>query len=474
MMLFHLLLTLTLGICVANPMHANATETLPAHVRQALQHAQIPLDNTAILVTPLTAHSKPARRVAMNINATMNPASVMKLVSTYTALGTLGPSWRWKTRAFSETSLTSSTLDTPLYIKGSGDPKFALEHITALLRQLKNRGVTHLNGGIVLDRTAFNLPPFNPAEFDNLPMRPYNVGPDALLINFNAITLTLDPIDTSILVRLESPIDRFFINNQLKSSKGACDDWKDRLNPQLKAINGGWQLTLSGTYAQSCGTKTWHLAPLSEDDYAASLIRAIWKELGGQISGPIRTGNAPSQATLLAEQESPALSEVVRDINKFSNNVMARQLFLNIAENSPATLDDARNRAVQWLNSQGLHFPELVIDNGSGLSRKERISANSLGKLLTHAWQSPVMPEFIASLPIIGQDGTMRRRLKDSSSQGRGHIKTGSLEGVKSMAGYVLDNEGQRYAVVFMINHPKAAQGQAAMDALLKWVVDGR
>lgn len=473
---------LTATICLSLPLHtfASPPDALPSSVRQALNSAQIPVENTAIWVAPLPSApnhntgSKPIRQLAINAQTAMNPASVMKLVSTYTALGALGPAWRWKTRAFIEGSTPSTALETPLYIKGSGDPKFALEHLTALLRQIKSRGISQLNGGVVLDRSAFSLPAFNAAEFDNLPMRPYNVGPDALLINFHAITLTLESNESSVTARLENPADRLSVHNQIKPVRGSCDDWKDRLNPQIKPSNDGWQLTLSGSYAQSCGQKTLHLAPLAEDDYAAVLIRAVWQELGGQIKGQIRRGNTPTNAVVLAEQESPVLAEAVRDINKFSNNVMARQLFLSIAESTPATLEDARRRTQQWLNSQGLRFPELVIDNGSGLSRKERISADNLGKLLTHAWHSAVMPEFIASLPIIGQDGTMRRRLKDSNSQGRGHIKTGSLEGVKTMAGYVLDNSGQRYAVVFMINHPKASQGQAAMDALLSWIIEGK
>ena len=454
---------------------AASEESLPPAVKQALQNAQIPSQNVAVIVQALNEGKRSSQRnISHNAQAVMNPASVMKLVTTYTALNALGPTWRWTTSALAELPPTNGIIDGPLYLKGSGDPKFALEHLTALLRQLRVRGISHINGGLVLDRQAFNLPPFNPGTFDDLPMRPYNVGPDALLLNFRAITLNLVANDTGVSARLETPADGFSVHNQLSIGKGGCEDWKDLITPQLKGKSGEWQLGLSGSLNPKCGAKTLNLAPLADNDYAAALIKAIWKELGGEMAGPVRNGITPTNAVLLAENESPPLVDIVRDINKFSNNVMARQLFLSLSEKSPATLEDARARTREWLNINGLNLPELTIDNGSGLSRQERISADSLAKLLHHAWHSPVMPEFMSSLPIVGLDGTMRKRLKESKSTGRGHIKTGTLDGVKTISGYVLNQQGERFVVVFLINHPKASQGQAAMDVLLKWVIEGK
>ncbi|MCU0812361.1 MAG: D-alanyl-D-alanine carboxypeptidase, partial [Thiobacillaceae bacterium] len=123
---------------------------------------------------------------------------------------------------------------------------------------------------------------------------------------------------------------------------------------------------------------------------------------------------------------------------------------------------------------RGLGFAELVIDNGSGLSRSERISADSLNRLLLDAWKNPVMPEFISSMPIVGIDGTMKKRLKESGATGRAHIKTGTLDGVKTAAGYALDAQGRRVAVTFLINDPRAAAGGPAIDALINWVAQRR
>jgi D-alanyl-D-alanine carboxypeptidase/D-alanyl-D-alanine-endopeptidase (penicillin-binding protein 4) len=167
----------------------------------------------------------------------------------------------------------------------------------------------------------------------------------------------------------------------------------------------------------------------------------------------------------------------VRDINKFSNNVMARQLFLTLgmeAGKRPAAAEDADAAIRAWLDARGIALPELVLENGSGLSRRERISAEGLGRLLQAAWKSAVMPELLASLPVAATDGTMKRRLKQNGVAGQAHIKTGSLEGVRSIAGWVLDKSGRRWIVVFFVNHANAAAAQPAQDALLEWVHAGK
>jgi D-alanyl-D-alanine carboxypeptidase/D-alanyl-D-alanine-endopeptidase (penicillin-binding protein 4) len=159
-----------------------------------------------------------------------------------------------------------------------------------------------------------------------------------------------------------------------------------------------------------------------------------------------------------------------------SNNVMARHLYLTLGAESagpPATSDKAATAVRSWLAHKGIPAPELVLENGSGLSRVERISAGSLASLLQAAWRSAVMPEFIASLPVAAMDGTMRRRLVGSGVAGQAHIKTGLLSDVRAMAGYVLDRGGRRHIVVMIVNHPGAHESQPAMDALLRWVYDG-
>ena len=450
-----------------------SADGLPPTVLKALKAAQIPAASVAVVVQPVDAA---VPLVAHNAGQAMNPASVMKLVTTYAALDLLGPAYTWKTTAWTENATVNGILNGNLYLRGSGDPRFAIEHLWSLLRQLRVRGIQQIAGDIVLDRTVFNIPAIDPGAFDDKPMRPYNVGPDGLLLNFRALRFTLLPDNGKPRLLLETPSDGLRIDNRLRAGNGECgSNWKDQIAVRLIPENDGNRLEFTGSYAALCGEKTLNLSPLPADAQAGGLIRALWKELGGSLSGQVRDGNVPVGASLLARHESAPLADAVRDINKFSNNVMARQVFLTLGNDSaPATAERARQRIADWLAGRNLRFAELVLDNGSGLSRSERISADSLNRLLLDAWKNPVMPEFVSSLPIVGIDGTMKKRLNGSEATGRAHIKTGTLDGVKTAAGYALDAQGRRYTVIFLINHPRAQAGSAAIDALLVWVAQRR
>ena len=191
------------------------------------------------------------------------------------------------------------------------------------------------------------------------------------------------------------------------------------------------------------------------------------------FKGRVREAPAGASIIKLASQRSLALSEIVRDINKFSNNVMARQLLLTLGATNggtPSTPERGARAVQQFFASKGLPMAQLVIENGSGLSRIERVSARDMGQMLLTAFRSPVMPEFIASMPLVGVDGTMIRRLKDHGVAGQAHIKTGLLTGARALAGYVLDAKGRRVVTVMLINHPNAHNANGVQDALLRWV----
>jgi D-alanyl-D-alanine carboxypeptidase/D-alanyl-D-alanine-endopeptidase (penicillin-binding protein 4) len=229
----------------------------------------------------------------------------------------------------------------------------------------------------------------------------------------------------------------------------------------------------TGSYPAACGERDLNVALYQPEDYVGAMIRQLWVELGGTWTGQVREGVVSSAARLVYTHDSEPLAEVIRDINKFSNNVMARQLYLTLAAElggTPARADNARHYIRQWLTAKKIAAPELVIENGSGLSRQERLSAASTAELLQAAWSSPVMPEFVASLPVVAADGTMRKRMRGDGIAGRAHIKTGLLHDARSIAGYVLDRSGRRQIVVMFINHPRAPQAEAAFDALLSWV----
>jgi len=443
-------------------------------VASALAAAGIAQSQVAVLVQDPAA-DKPT--LAHNAAIPMNPASTIKLLTTYAALELLGPTYLWKTTAWSAAAQTDDVLEGDLVLRGGGDPKLTFEHFWLLLRGLRARGIREIRGDLVLDRSWMDGSSHDPSKFDGEPTRPYNVGPDALLLNFKAFRFFFlpDAARRSVSVLTEPPSAALEVSNALKLADGPCGDWLSRIKLDVQSGSRGARASFAGNFPASCGEREWNVALLSHTDYVAGVFRKLWEDLGGTLRGRTREGPVAAGARLIATQESASLSEMVRDINKYSNNVMARQLYLTLSAEllgTPGRPERSATVIRGWLEQKGLPMPELVLENGSGLSREERISAASLGRMLVAAFRSPVMPELLASLPLVAYDGTMRRRLKFESVSGQAHIKTGSLNGVRSMAGYVLDRNGRRKVVVFFINHANAAAGQAAQDALLRWIYE--
>jgi D-alanyl-D-alanine carboxypeptidase/D-alanyl-D-alanine-endopeptidase (penicillin-binding protein 4) len=467
-------LAVALAALVA-PHHAGAQTPptgLPAPVAQALAQAGIPDASTAVYVHEIGAE-RPL--VAHGAERALNPASTMKLVTTYAALDLLGPAYMWNTEIFGTGVLSQDVLNGDLVIKGYGDPKLTLEHFWLLLRGLRARGVREIRGDLVLDRGYFAPEEFDAARFDDQPTRPYNTGPNALLVNYKAIRVQFipDPETRTVRLAVEPQLPQVQIVNNLTLDNAPCGDWVARLKLDTQGNSNNARLAFNGSFAQGCGERVRHFSVLGHQQYTLGLFTQLWRELGGSFAGTVREGETPPGARLLASAQSQTLSEIVRDINKFSNNVMARQLFLTLGAASagaPATPEKSNTVIKQWVNSKGVSIPELVLENGSGLSRIERISARNLGLLLINAFRSPVMPELMASLPLTAVDGTMRKRLANAEVAGQAHIKTGSLSGVRAIAGYVLDAQGRRVAVVFIANHANAHNAQPVQDALLKWV----
>lgn len=444
---------------------------LPAEVSQALSRAAIPVSSTGIYV-----QEADSKRVVLSVNSDLpfNPASTMKLVTSYAALELLGPTFTWKTQAYLDGVQNGDVLQGNLIIKGGGDPKLVLENFWRFLRQIRMRGIREIHGDVLLDRRIFEEQAYDAAQFDGDPAKPYNVGPDALLLNYKTLALRFMSDKATVRVLTDPVLPRSAIAPP-RLTQTECGDWQSKLQPEFD----GAYIKFAGVFSTACGEKTWYLHPfqMSNNQYFGWVFRQLWAELGGSFTGDVKNGEVTPSARFIAEWESPSLAEVLRDINKYSNNVMARQLLLTLAmaasTQAANTLQGAavvKNWLARKVNKKVEDLPTLSIENGAGLSRSERISAELMGNMLAAAFQSPVMPELIASLPLVGYDGTMRKRLKNNPIAGRAHIKTGSLDEVRTLAGYVLAASGKRYVVVFFINHHNAAAGQEAQDAFLEWI----
>ncbi len=438
-------------------------QALPPEVEAALARARLPREAVALVVADADARMPP--RLMHRADVALNPASISKLVTTFAALELLGPAFTWNTPVYLDGPVEGGVLQGNLYLKGQGDPKLVMERLWLLLRRVQGLGVQRVAGDIVLDRSAFELSPQDPAAFDGEPLRPYNAAPDALLLNYRSMVFHFAPNGDTARVQMEPPLAGTASPASVPLAPGECGDWRGALKADF---SDPARVRFAGRYPAACGMRSWPVAAADPAGHAARTVGGIWHEMGGQLGGTVREGRVPVGLRPVLEVASPPLAEVVRDINKFSNNVMAQQLFLTLSlqQRGTGTLAGSRELLRQWWRERLTGEPPFT-GNGSGLSRDERITAGQLAGLLQLAWASPLMPEFVASLPVAGLDGTARRT--GLRSTGLAHLKTGSLRDVTGLAGYVHGSGGRRWVVVAIANHPSAAAVRPAIDALLEW-----
>lgn len=444
---------------------------LPTTVNQALSNAQIPSNAMSLAIIPLEGQG-----VAQFVNAeqAVNPASTMKLLTTYAALELLGPDYQWHSELFSNGEISNGVLQGDLIFRTGGDPKLTQERIWLLLRELRANGVVEVRGDLVLQPADIRMPadaiPF--PDDGNDDSRPYLVEPDPLISNLKLFNLSTFAEADGVRTHLEPALPEIRIDNQLRKLPPVSSCPWPNVTYNLNDHGSHATLSLTGSLHQGCSAQRYFSA-LDAATYTASLVRTTWHEMGGKITGNNRIGTLPSGARRLARNTSPDLVSVVRDINKFSNNTMARQLLLTIGrEHRNASDADDHKAAVRvienWLVGKGIQPTGLVIDNGSGLSRIERMSARDMALMLEAAWQSPFAAEFISSMPLAAMDGTMRRRLHNTPLVGEAHIKTGSLRNVRAIAGITRDGNGKSWAVTAIVNHGAAGGSRQALDLVLQ------
>ena len=463
------------AICLATSV-CQAQSALPEPLVQALRDTGFEATSLSALVVPAMGGSP---KLAHLESRPMSPASTMKLVTTIVALEELGPTYRWSTRLLADKPAHNGVLKGPLYLQGQGDPNFTWDSLRDMLRRLRDQGVRQLHGDLVLDRSYFR--PVRPDEgvpdFDESPQAYYNVIPDALLLNGNLLNIALASDTKQTIIRTGPDLQGVRVQTRMALDDSACDQWDDdlikaRAKPKGK---GGLEITIEGSFPRNCKSNT-QLNVLDRNDYIARFVRTYWKEIGGSWTGKVKDGVAPSEAKALVTHRSDPLATIVRLINKPSDNAMTRSAFMTLGESRPVearagSSTQAGALAIRnWFSRKGLSDAGLVLDNGSGLSRIERISAQQMAGLLQAGARSPWYAEFASSLPIVGTDGTMRRRLKDALKPGQARIKTGSLRDTAAIAGYVRDRQDREWVVVAFVNADNAARSRPVLDALIHWV----
>jgi serine-type D-Ala-D-Ala carboxypeptidase/endopeptidase (penicillin-binding protein 4) len=451
-----------------------ADKPLPPELAKAWAKTGLPDSSMSMVIEQVQG----ARIAGVNASQLKNPASVMKLVTTWAALMELGPNFVWRTDFLIDANATVSdtgVLSGPLYLKPTGDPVLMLEDLWRLMRELRLRGIREIND-IVIDRSRFSDVAIDPNAFDGKGDRPYNASPDVLMVGFGSVRLVFTPDLQSKRWRafVDPPVAGVDIDSNVQYLDGNC-----RRGPRITAetISTGEQVRfrVSGDAYGDCGEFDLYRLAFDQQSFAAKALKTMWGELGGTMTGDVRDGSVPSNALAVAAHQSPELSEVIRLVNKRSNNVMTRVLLLTVGAQAglrPATVAGSVEVVRRILSNNGVNLGDAVIENGSGLSRIARISADTLALMLQAAWRSPSMPEYVSSLAILGIDGTLRRRLSKDDTRGYANMKTGALKDARAIGGYVLSKSGKRYIFVSLVNHPQAYKAREFENAVMVWLND--
>lgn len=447
-------------------------DELPQGIRDVLRHRGLPAESLSIYVERLDSA---ATVLAWHEDEPRNPASVMKMLTTLVALDVLGPAYRWDTNIYILGDVEKGVLDGDLLIEGRGDPFLVTERFWQMLRNLRRAGVHEINGNLLLDDSYFSVPFYDAAEFDHEPLRAYNVGPNALLSNLKVVRYTFAPdiLNGNVIIGLDPVLKDLTVRNRLKLSAGSCRGYQRgiaiSMNEQLDVV------TFSGDFPAGCDVYSMSRTALSHNQYTYSLFKTLWQELGGSFSGQWRNVRTPVELEPDITFQSMPLADVIRKINKHSNNVMARQLLYTLGaeiSGAPGTEESGRRVIVDWLGQHGLSTATLKLANGAGLSRDVRITGKLLVDLLRIGFESPYMPEYISSLSLSGLDGTLLNRFDTGSLTGRAHLKTGSMDHVSAIAGYFQAVSGNRYLVAVLQNHTDIhrGSGEEVQAALLTWL----
>jgi len=459
---------------MAGPVANGADQDLPVGVQSALNTRNVPHETLSVYVTDVETGESV---LEWRGDEPRNPASTIKLLTTLVALDVLGPSYRWRTDVFADGVLADGRLDGDLVLKGYGDPFLVTERVWQLLRNIRHAGVREITGDLLLDDSWFEVGDYDPAAFDRQPQRAYNVAPNALLMNFKVVRYWFEPNDANnaVTVRMDPPLDNLSVENHLGLANGSCRGYQRGITVTTNKTSD--EVTFSGRFPNGCKRYAMDRTVLSHNEFVYGLFDTLWQESGGSFHGGWRKTVVDEDAEPLLSFDSLPLSEMIARINKHSNNVMARQLMYTLGaevNGAPGTEDSGKDVISMWLTDNGLSSTRVAIENGAGLSRKTRTTARDMGEMLQFAWRQPYMPEYLASMSLSGLDGTLRRRFGNTDLVGKAHLKTGSMDHVTAIAGYLQSRSGRRFAIVALQNYEDIHRGpgEEVQEALLRWLYE--
>jgi D-alanyl-D-alanine carboxypeptidase/D-alanyl-D-alanine-endopeptidase (penicillin-binding protein 4) len=465
---------LAIGLLATASAVQAADADLPLSVQNALNARNVPHDSLSVFVSDVDTGEVVLKWLD---DQPRNPASTIKLLTTLVALDVLGPAYRWRTDVFVDGELKDGRLDGNLMLKGYGDPFLVTERVWQLLRNIRHEGIREISGDLSLDDGWFEIGDYDPAAFDRQPLRAYNVAPNALMMNFKVIRYLFEPdlAGGSVDVTMDPELDNVSVENRLGLANSSCRGYQRGITVTTNEADD--EVTFSGRFPNGCKRYAMDRTALSHNEFAYGLFASLWRESGGSIDGGWKNVVIEEDREPLLSFDSRPLTEMIALINKHSNNVMARQLMYTLGaevNGPPGTEDSGKAVIEKWLADEGLASTEIAIENGAGLSRNTRTTARDMSAMLEFAWRQPYMPEYLASMSLSGLDGTLRRRFGDPNLVGKAHLKTGSLDHVTAIAGFLQSRSGRRFTVVAMQNFEDIHRGpgEEVQEAILRWLYE--
>lgn len=463
-------------LCIVLVLYAGfaGASPLPRDLQALLDEYPVPSEHLGLYIAPIGGGDD---AISLNVSKPFNPASVIKLLPSLAALETLSAAYQWTTSVYTTGRTSGGVLNGHLYIQGGGDPYLTVESVWELLKNVRAQGIERIAGDIVLDDGVFESPPFDRAAFDDRPHRLYNGPANGLMVNFWAVQFTIRAHSDRVNIDAFPGSERLKIINHIRHSNARCTGSQRRVRYDVQQVPEAVVMTFNGVLSSRCRPIVLARAVIPDERYAQDVLPGLWRDAGGTLGGSVRQGTVPADAVKVVEHPSRTLGEVVRTANKFSNNIMARHLLLSLGlseKNRGIGLEDGIRALHDWILSKGLDVPGLNIINGSGLARDTRISAQGMANILRVGFHSRYAPEFLASFPIAGEDRALAKRDFGDSGDAMVRVKTGLLDHVRTMAGYITSRSGDNYIVVLLVNHNRIHQGLGTrmQNAVIRYVLD--
>jgi D-alanyl-D-alanine carboxypeptidase/D-alanyl-D-alanine-endopeptidase (penicillin-binding protein 4) len=406
-----------------------------------------------------------------NADDQLNPASNTKLVTAAAALMRLGPEYRFSTDYLSDKPINRGRVGT-LFVKGRGDPAVNTERLDGLVSDLLHRGLRQV-GDIVLDDSFFDRQEFGPGWEQETSDKAWAAGVGALSLNHNSVAIYIAPGDrVGSRARVEVDPDARDYFQVDASVTTVRDNGRRKLRPRATVDGERTRIVVDGRIALRAEAVVYFKRVGDPTFYYGQTLRALLERRGIRVTGKVRRGLVPPEASLIQSYDSPELAEIVRDMNKVSSNFIAEMLIKTLGaelRGTPGTWAKGLDVTQDLLAELGVPRGTYTLRNGSGLNDTNRFSARQLATLLQGAWKRfPVAAEFVASLGIAARDGTMRLRMEGSDAAGRLRAKTGTLEHVTALSGYVQSLGGERFVFSVLVNDWSGKGGivNASIDRL--------